>query len=143
MPFERGRTKTGGRRKGVQNQRTRKLQAEIVRDGVTPLDYMLKVLRSPKETQERKQWAAQTAAPFLHPRLQVVDSRTVVEVKTAQLSADELRARARAAIAAAFAERPPLVEGEYHHVVAGKDTADMLPAPQKQANGEASDEREG
>jgi hypothetical protein len=86
---------------------------------------------------------ATAAAPFVHPRLAVVDSkvRATVEVN-GKLSADELRARARQAIAEAFAERP-VIDGEYHHVVAGKDTADMLPAPQKQANGETSDERDG
>jgi hypothetical protein len=87
--------------------------------------------------------AATAVAPYLAPRLASIDANVKHEHEVKlTLSADEMRAKARAAIAEAFAERP-VIDGEYHHVVAGKDTADMLPAPQKEANGEASDEREG
>jgi len=62
---------------------------------------------------------------------------------TVTLSEDERRERARRMIAEAFAERVPLtVEGEYK-VIAGKDNRDAVTVSGVQANGEASDEREG
>jgi hypothetical protein len=36
---------------------------------LTPLAYMLLVLRDPKSSLEQKQWAAETAAPYCHTRL--------------------------------------------------------------------------
>src|SRR5690349_16846912 len=36
---------------------------------LTPLAYMLQVLRDPKSSPEQKQWAAETAAPYCHAKL--------------------------------------------------------------------------
>jgi hypothetical protein len=82
---------------------------------------------------------AVAAAPYTSPRLAVVDStvRAKVEV-SGTLSADELRARARAAIAEAFAERPLVVEHQ-PRAIAGRDVAKDV----EQANGKASEERNG
>ena len=82
---------------------------------------MLKVLRNPKTPPERRDRVAGMAAPYLHPKLQVVDStiRAAVVDVTA-LTAEQRRERARRAILEAFAERPPrVVEGEYR-VIAGE-----------------------
>jgi hypothetical protein len=67
--------------------------------------------------------AAKAVAPYTNPRLAVIDStvRAKVEV-SGTLSADEMRARARAAIAEAFAERPLAIEHE-PRVIAGRDVA--------------------
>jgi hypothetical protein len=78
---------------------------------------------------------AVAAAPYLHPKLQVVDSTIRAKVEVSALSADEMRQRARQAIAEAFAERTPLVEGE----VVSKTIAGYT--PNVRANGEAADER--
>ena len=37
--------------------------------GITPLDYMLSVIRDPTATQERRDKMAIAAAPYCHPRL--------------------------------------------------------------------------
>ena len=37
--------------------------------GITPLQYMIQVLDSPGSTPAERQWAAQAAAPYVHPRL--------------------------------------------------------------------------
>lgn len=58
-----------GRPKGVPNKVTLRREAEIAASGLTPLDYMLGVLRNPKSKTEDRRWAAQTAAPYVHPRL--------------------------------------------------------------------------
>jgi hypothetical protein len=51
--------KTGARRPGA---------AEL-----SPLDYMLQVLRDPEASPAERKWAAEKAAPYLHPRLQTVE----------------------------------------------------------------------
>ncbi|HEY9539844.1 MAG TPA: hypothetical protein VIS03_19780 [Kiloniellaceae bacterium] len=38
-----------------------------------PLDYMLQVLRDPEASPAERKWAAEKAAPYLHPRLQTVE----------------------------------------------------------------------
>lgn len=40
---------------------------------LSPLDYMLQVLRDPEASPGERRWAAEKAAPFLHPRLQSVE----------------------------------------------------------------------
>ena len=40
---------------------------------LTPLDYMLQVLRDPEASPAERKWAAEKAAPYLHPRLQTVE----------------------------------------------------------------------
>ena len=40
---------------------------------LSPLDYMLQVLRDPEASPAERKWAAEKAAPFLHPRLQTVE----------------------------------------------------------------------
>ena len=84
--------KTGGRSKGTQNKATSARFREIAESGLTPLDYMLNILRAevPPELKERiekealsvdlinalSSWnaqrfeAAKAAAPYVHPRLQ-------------------------------------------------------------------------
>jgi hypothetical protein len=37
--------KTGGRQKGTKNKKTRKLEAATAKDGISPLDYLLSVMR--------------------------------------------------------------------------------------------------
>src|SRR3546814_11972309 len=39
-----------------------------------PLDYMLQVLRDPEASPAERKWAAEKAAPYLHPRLQTVEN---------------------------------------------------------------------
>jgi hypothetical protein len=99
---------------------------------------MLAVLHDPKADPDRRDRMAVAAAPFVHPRLQVVDARVVAEVKVSHLSPEERRERARRLIREAFAERPLVIEHE-PRVIAGRDVAKDV----AQANGEASDEREG
>jgi hypothetical protein len=72
----------GGRQKGTPNKITAKREAEIAASGLTPLDYMLGILRGEtppgldpsvaiaRETLRFE--AAKAAAPYCHPRLQAV-----------------------------------------------------------------------
>src|SRR6516164_1897604 len=126
MAFEKGHTKLGGRKPGSINKRTRQQRAEIARNGISPLDYMLKVMRDPKVEPDRRDRMAAAAAPFQHPRLSVIDATVVAKTEvTVTLTADERRARARALILEAFAERKPQVIAGDYKVIGG------VAAPQK------------
>jgi len=96
-------------------------------------EHMLAVLHDEDADKDRRDRMAIAAAPFVHPKLQVVDSRVVAEVKTSPMTDEERRAEARRLIAEAFRERTPLVVDAEYKVIAGKDNREALPA----LNGEA------
>jgi hypothetical protein len=74
LPFTKGRTKTGGRQKGVANKRTQQFQAAVADSGLTPLQYMLAVLRDETADPERRDEMAKAAAPYIHPRLASIEA---------------------------------------------------------------------
>lgn len=65
----------GGRPKGSPNKATQARQAEIAASGLTPLDYMLAILRDETAEHESRKWAAQNAAPYVHPKLSSVEAK--------------------------------------------------------------------
>jgi hypothetical protein len=48
---------------------------------LSPLDYMLQVLRDPEASPAERKWAAEKAAPYLHPRLQTVEHGGAVALR--------------------------------------------------------------
>lgn len=69
----RGGTRPGaGRKAGAPNKATAERQAEIEASGLTPLEFMLDVLRDTTQSMENRCWAADKAAPFVHPKLSAV-----------------------------------------------------------------------
>lgn len=68
-----GLPKTGGRKKGTVNKVTAQRAAQIAASGLTPLEYMLKILRSKKSSDDAKMWAAEKAAPYCHHRLSTTE----------------------------------------------------------------------
>lgn len=65
--------KTGGRAKGTPNKASAEREAEIAASGLTPLDYMLGILRDENAAVERRDDMAKAAAPYVHPRLAAVE----------------------------------------------------------------------
>jgi hypothetical protein len=59
----------GGRPKGVPNKVTLKREKEIAEGGLTPLEYMLGVLRDDGNALDVRLDAAKSAAPYCHPKL--------------------------------------------------------------------------
>ena len=51
---------------------TAKREREIAASGLTPLGYILEVLRDDEESPRRRDWAAVSAAPYCHPKLAAV-----------------------------------------------------------------------
>ena len=61
--------KTGGRIKGTRNKRTAATVGNAEGSGLTPLNYMLSVLRDEQADDARRAWAAKEAAPYVHAKL--------------------------------------------------------------------------
>lgn len=59
-----------GRKRGGKTKKRAEEAIKAAEEGITPLAYMLSVLRDENETSERRAWAAEKAAPYMHPRLQ-------------------------------------------------------------------------
>lgn len=66
----------GGRKKGVPNKRTAELVARVESSGLTPLDYLLQVMRDESLDRATRVDAAKAAAPYVNPRLQPIDPKT-------------------------------------------------------------------
>lgn len=64
-----GTRKGAGRPAGVRNKKTAERMAAIEASGETPMDYMLRVMRDPKTTHDRRDRLAGMVAPYVHPRL--------------------------------------------------------------------------
>jgi hypothetical protein len=79
MPVPKG-TRIGGRSKGTKNKATIEREqghAEIVEqakaEGVSPLEYMLKVMRDEGADKKRRDVMAVAAAGYVHPKLASVE----------------------------------------------------------------------
>lgn len=89
----------GGRAKGTPNRKTEEQVRAIQESGVTPLDYMLSVLRDKAADEAVRLDAAGRAAPYVHPRLTAAKVewtgspgyRTATEMSDAELMATILR----------------------------------------------------
>jgi hypothetical protein len=62
----------GGRKKGTRNKRTL-AQIAAAEGKLTPLDYMLSVMRDETEPLERRLECAMLAAPYMHAKLKQIE----------------------------------------------------------------------
>lgn len=63
-----------GRKPNIPNKVTLVKAAEIAAEGLTPLQFMLSILRDTKKTDEERMDAAKAAAPYSHPKLANIDA---------------------------------------------------------------------
>lgn len=90
-----GRREGAGRPKGSATLKTRQKANEILEDGgITPLDYMLSVLRNEQLPHEDRMDAAKSAAPYVHPKLAATENVHKIEKTLGEIfdEADELLA---------------------------------------------------
>lgn len=66
------RQKTGGRKKGTPNKKAVDL-AKVAAEGITPLEYMLNIMRDPNADPSRRDHMAKAAAPYIHPKLGAIE----------------------------------------------------------------------
>lgn len=74
MARPKGSPKFGGRQKGTPNKATSAQKAAMAASGLSPLDYMLSVLRDETQESDKRLEAAKAAAPYVHARLSTVDA---------------------------------------------------------------------
>lgn len=77
-----GKREGAGRRPGTPNSVTAAREAEVKASGLTPLDYMLKMLRDEGAEPKDRMWAAEKAAPYVHPKLANVEHSGGLDVTT-------------------------------------------------------------
>ena len=68
--------KTGGRKRGTPNHITAERKAKLTEAqmaGLTPLDYMLGILRNEDAKPDARMNAAVHAAPYIHPKLATIE----------------------------------------------------------------------
>ena len=68
-----GARSNAGRKPGVPNKKTAALQAAVARSGITPLDFLLKVMRDSKKKLDVRVDAAKAAAPYVHAKLASIE----------------------------------------------------------------------
>jgi hypothetical protein len=64
-----GKRSGAGRPKGAVNKRTKEMAEAIAASGLTPLDYMIAVMRDEKREPALRLDAAKSPAPYIHSRL--------------------------------------------------------------------------
>lgn len=64
-----GKREGAGRPAGAVTKKTREIAEQAIQEGVTPLEYMLGVLRDVTAEPKDRMWAAEKAAPYVHPKL--------------------------------------------------------------------------
>jgi hypothetical protein len=87
-----GRRPGAGRPKGRKNRKTEERLEhvkELAKAGLTPLEYMLAVMRDEKADEERRLDAAKSAAPYVHPKLAQTELNVKGDLRT--MTDDALR----------------------------------------------------
>jgi len=71
-----GKRLGAGRPRGITaGTKQERLEKMLGKGTKTPLQYMLNILNDKKTSPEKKMWAAEKAAPFVHPRLASIDQK--------------------------------------------------------------------
>jgi hypothetical protein len=83
-----GARKGAGRKAGSSTKRTREIADRAAEEGITPLEYMLQVMRDETNDPRERLNAAVSAAPFIHAKLSSVEMNA--KVTTHEASIDDL-----------------------------------------------------
>ena len=65
-----------GRKPGSPNKKTAEVQRQVAESGITPLEYLLTVMRAPEAEPRERINAAIAAAPYVHAKLSTVDVKS-------------------------------------------------------------------
>lgn len=96
-----GKRQGAGRKKGAVGKLHDAARAQAASEGITPLAYLLGLLRDDQQPQEIRTDAAKAAAPYLHAKLANVDANVNLSGDiTVRASKEQRDAAVRAALAA-------------------------------------------
>jgi hypothetical protein len=68
-----GKREGAGRPVGAISRKSREMAEKAASEGITPLEFMLNVLRDETMTFDSRCWAAEKAAPYIHAKLSSVE----------------------------------------------------------------------
>ena len=87
-----GKRSGAGRPRGARNIRSEETAREIEESGLTPLQYLMDIVRDEEAPRKDRIECARAAAPFVHARLSSVDMdlRTSDKRSTSELTLDEM-----------------------------------------------------
>lgn len=77
-----GKREGAGRPAGAATKRSREMADKAAAAGLTPLSYMLSILRDDKADVKDRMWAAEKAAPYVHPKLAAIEHSGSLDVTT-------------------------------------------------------------
>jgi len=63
-----------GRKPGARDKLAKETAERVAAEGITPLDFLLSVMRDAEEEKVKRIEAAKAAAPYVHARLNSVDA---------------------------------------------------------------------
>jgi hypothetical protein len=68
-----GKREGAGRPSGALTEKNRELAEKASTEGLTPLEYMLEILRNEQADVKDRMWAAEKAAPYVHAKLASIE----------------------------------------------------------------------
>ena len=77
-----GKRDGAGRPAGSVTTKSREVAEQAAESGLTPLDYMLGILRDEDAERKDRMWAAEKAAPYVHAKLANVEHSGGIDVTT-------------------------------------------------------------
>ena len=63
-----GARQNAGRKRGTPNVKSAEVIAKALEEGITPIEFMLNIMRDEDADPKERHWAAEKCAPFIHPR---------------------------------------------------------------------------
>lgn len=69
-----------GRKPSALTRRTREIAEKAAEGGITPLDFMLEIMRDDSLSQDDRFEAAKAAAPYIHPRLAAIEANVTASL---------------------------------------------------------------
>lgn len=81
-----GKRVGAGRKPGSVTRKTREIAEKTLASGLSPLEYLLSIMRNDSLEQNVRVDAAKSAAPYIHPRLSNVEADVNVTGHEAALS---------------------------------------------------------
>jgi hypothetical protein len=69
-----------GRKPGSTTARTREIADKACSEGLTPLEFMLQVMRDEEADRGERLDMAKAAAPYIHPRLSSIEAQVDVDL---------------------------------------------------------------
>lgn len=126
-----GGTREGaGRPRGSISQRASEIFAGAVSAGLTPVEYMLTMMRDETADDKSRAWAAEKAAPYIHPRPAPIARAIVIDLPDTSTLEGIKQALTRITAAVAAGEIAPSEGQSLAAVIEAQrkmlDTDDML-----------------